>query len=173
MPATAAPPRTADFIIPPLRRAIAYGELLVKDIPADQFAHMPHPTMNHPAFNIGHLSLYPNRVFTLLGQPKGVVEKPGYSGLFQAGVQCVEQDGRYPHKDEIVGNYLERYNTIATVLADVSDETFQHENPLEGRLKELFPFVGSAVNFLLIGHHMSHLGQISAWRRAVGLPSVF
>jgi hypothetical protein len=170
--ATAARPRTADYIVVPLRRAIGFGELLVKDIPASQFAHMPHPTMNHPAFCIGHLSLYPNRIFTVIGQPELIVEKRGFTELFQAGVKCIEQDGRYPAKDEIVAYYLERYHAAAAVVANLPDEVFQRENPLEGRLKEIFPLVGIAVNFLLNNHHMMHLGQVSAWRRAVGLGSV-
>ena len=170
--ATAAPPRTADYIVVPLRRAIGFGELLTKDIPPSQFAHMPHPTMNHPAFCIGHLSLYPNRIFKVIGQPELIVEKSGYPELFQAGTKCVEQDGRYPAKDEIVAYYLERYNAVSAVVATLPDEVFQRENPLEGRLREIFPLVGIAVNFLLNNHHMMHLGQVSAWRRAVGLPSV-
>jgi len=178
MPATATAsgvataPRTADYFLPCLRRAIGYAELLVKDIPADKFAHMPHPKMNHPAFCIGHLSLYPNRLLPMIGYPNLVVDKPAFPPLFQAGVECVEQDGRYPHKDEIVGYYLERYSAIANVLPDVPDEVFQRANPIEGRLKDLFPFVGTVVNFMLNSHNMSHLGQLSAWRRAMGLGSV-
>ena len=172
MPATAAPARTVDYIVPCIRRAIGFAEKLVNDIPAQQFAHMPHPTMNHPAFCIGHLSLYPNRVFNIIGQPKLIKEKPGYPELFQAGVACVEQDGRYPHKDEIVSYFMERYNAVATALASVPDEVLQRENPMEGRMREIFPLVGIAVNFLTNNHLMMHLGQVSAWRRAVGLGSV-
>jgi hypothetical protein len=172
MPATAAPPRTADYIVAPLRRTIGFAENLVKDIPAEKFAYKPHPNMNHPAFCMGHLSLYPNRIFTIIGQPELIVEKPGFPELFQAGTACIDQDGHYPHKDEIIGYYVERYNAAAKAIAAVPDEVFQRENPLEGRMKEIFPFVGIAVNFLLNNHHMMHLGQISAWRRAIGLGSV-
>ena len=46
-----------DSIVRCCRVATSYGESLLGDIPEDQFAHMPHPTMNHPAFCIGHLSV--------------------------------------------------------------------------------------------------------------------
>ena len=46
-------------------------------------------------------------------------------------------------------------------------------NPAEGRMKELFPTIGAVSAFLLSGHQMSHFGQISAWRRFVGLGSAF
>lgn len=172
--ATDAPPSTATYIVACLRRTLGFADLLVKDIPADKFGHKPHPTMNHPAFIMGHLSLYPNRIFRMIGQPQHIIdEKPGWVELFQAGSPCVEQDGRYPAKDEIVAHYATGYNAAAAVVAQLPDEVFQRENPMEGRLKEVFPLVGMAANFLLNNHNMMHLGQISAWRRAMGLPSVY
>jgi len=164
--------RMADIMLHGLKRSLGYGELLLKDIPADKFAHMPHPTMNHPAFIIGHLSLYPNRLFTMLDRKDLVKDKPGYPELFQAGVQCVEQVGRYPKKDEIVSFYVERYTAISNFLPSLDDEVFSRENPMEGRMREVFPQIGLACNFLLNNHHMMHLGQVSAWRRCIGLGSV-
>jgi hypothetical protein len=163
--------RMADIMLHGMKRSLAYGELLLKDIPADKFAHMPHPTLNHPAFIIGHLSIYPNRLFTMLGRKELVKEKAGYPELFQAGVACVEQDGRYPKKDEIVAYYVERYTAIGNLLPTLDDEVFSRENPMEGRIKEMFPQLGLAFNFMLNNHHMMHLGQVSAWRRCIGLGS--
>jgi hypothetical protein len=37
-------------------------------------------------------------------------------------------------------------------------------------MRDLFPTIGAAINFYLIGHVQVHLGQISAWRRGMGLP---
>ena len=170
--ATAARPQTTTYFGDALRRSIGYGEMLVKDIPADKFAHMPIPNLNHPAFCIGHLSLYPNRVLNMVGKSALIVDKPNYTALFVAGTPCVEQDGRYPAKDEIVAYYLDRYRAIEKVLPEISDEMLRRENPIEGRLRELFPTIGSAMCFLLNNHHMTHLGQVSAWRRVMGLGSV-
>ena len=172
MPATLTKPTLTDFVLGPARRTLGYAEKLVADIPADKFGHMPHPTMNHPAFCMGHLSLYPNRLFTLIGQPNKISEKKGWPELFQSGVACVEDDGRYPKKDEIVAFYVERYNAIIKTLETTSEEMYARENPMEGRMKEVFPFIGLAINFMLNNHAMMHLGQVSAWRRAMGLPGV-
>ena len=172
MTTTASPPRITDYIVDCLHVALGYGQLLVKDIPSGQFAHMPHSKMNHPAFCIGHLSIYPDRVFQFIGQPELASERPNYLPLFQAGAECVEQDGRYPAKDELVSYYVERHEALAHVLRHVDEEVLQRPNPREGRFREMCPSIGSVVNFLAGAHHMSHLGQISAWRRAVGLPAV-
>jgi len=164
-------PRISDLLLHGLKRSLGYGELLLKDIPADKFAHMPHPTLNHPAFNFGHLSIYPNRLLTMIGRADLVKEKPGYFELFQAGSCCVEKAGHYPAKDEIAGYYVERYSAIAKLLPTLNDGIFDGENPMEGRMKEMFPQIGLAFNFLLNNHHMMHLGQVSAWRRCVGMGS--
>ena len=42
-------------------------------------------------------------------------------------------------------------------------------NPAEGRMRELFPTLGSVHCFYAGGHMMSHLGQFSAWRRMEGM----
>ncbi len=160
---------TAEILSAPLRLTLSYAERLLKDIPAGRFAHMPHPMMNHPAFCIGHLSLYPNQVLRMLGEDELLVEKDGWDALFKAGVACVEQDGRYPEKNEIAAHYFERYQTVLAALGDIDESVFARENPAEGRMKTFFLTIGSAANFYLNNHHMSHLGQISAWRRAVGL----
>jgi uncharacterized damage-inducible protein DinB len=43
--------------------------------------------------------------------------------------------------------------------------------PLE-RWKQRFPLIADAVVHLMIDHESTHLGQVSAWRRAGGRPSV-
>lgn len=154
-----------------LNITLGYAERVLDGIPADTFAHMPHPGMNHPAFCIGHLSLYPARILTMLGRPELAVEKPGWAELFQAGVACVEQDGRYPGKDELIAHYFEGYRTVGAILPEVTEQTLQQPNPIEGRMKELLPTAGAMVNFMLNNHQMVHLGQISAWRRAMGMGS--
>ena len=45
------------------------------------------------------------------------------------------------------------------------------ENPIEG-FRSRAPTIGDAANFLMNSHAMFHLGQLSAWRRAMGLASI-
>lgn len=159
------------FILPCAEQTLRYADAVVKDIPADQFAHMVVPNLNHPAFNIGHLSMYPDRMLGILGRPELASPKAGWDTLFLAGCPCVEQDGRYPAKDEIVGRFNERMSVLLPAVKEASDEQFSAQNPLEGRMRELFPTVGALITFLLNNHPMMHLGQVSAWRRAMGMPS--
>ncbi len=160
----------AEYLMHCLRLTIDYGDELTTDIPDAIFAHIPHPGMNHPAFCIGHLSLYPNELLRMVGKENRIVDKTGFLAVFRAGTQCVEQDGRYPPKHEIVHYYLERHQVLCDAIRDVGDDLL----PLMQRSPQLpfkrwFPTVGATLIYYLNNHHMQHLGQISAWRRVVGL----
>ena len=160
----------AECLIHCLRVTVAYGDKLTTDIPAEEFAHIPHPGMNHPAFCIGHLSLYPNELLRLLGRQKLIIDKEGFLSVFRSGTQCVEQDGRYPPKQDIVDFYLERHYVLSDAIADVGDELLDlMERPPHSSFKRWFPTAGAALVYYLNNHHMQHLGQLSAWRRVMGL----
>jgi hypothetical protein len=91
--------------------------------------------------------------------------------LFKNGAVCLDQPGLYAGKDVLVATFFERQRLAIQAFTSADDKTLQAENPAEGRFKEMFPTIGGAVAFLLAGHVMMHLGQISGWRRAMGLGS--
>lgn len=170
--AAPATPNMAYFITQCLQRSIGFAEKLVADIPPEKFASKVIDNCNHPAFIIGHLSLYPNRIFTALGRKDLIVDIPGWAEMFQAGSACHDDAAKYPKKDAIVKAFFDAYRRLAEALPGVSDDVLRRDNPMEGRMREIFPKLGTMVNFLCNNHLMMHLGQISAWRRAAGLQSV-
>ncbi len=152
--------------------ALVYTEALCKTIPADKFAHMPGKDFNSPAFNIGHLSIYPVRLLGLLNRAELAPLNPaGWEDLFKAGSPCVDEPARYPSKDALLEHYYKGYRACSAALRTVNDSVLAEPNPAEGRFKEMFPTRGGAVIFLAAGHPQSHLGQISMWRRVMGLGS--
>ena len=83
------------YMAVPAQLTFEYGLMLAKDIPAEKFAHMPHPSMNHAAFNYGHLAIYPNRILMLLGRNDLIVDNPRFTELLgERGVLVWEADGR-------------------------------------------------------------------------------
>lgn len=154
------------------KKAVGYASLLVADIPADRFTERPTPTMNHPAFCMGHLSIYPDRTLPLIGRPELAVERPEWEELFSFRATCEDDRGQYPHRDEIVDFFMERCGVVRDALEGVEDDVFRQPLPEDHPMKARMGDVGSAVNFLLLGHPMVHLGQLSSWRRAAGFGSV-
>ena len=164
-----ATPTTTDFIVHGLNLTLPYARALAGGIDADQFAHLPVAGMNHPAFCYGHLSLYPNRMFGFMGMHEHQIEIPYEEDLFAMGAECVEQDGRYPDRDVILETFFRGYENVCAILPSVDGVVLERELPFEGRLKEMFPYVGSAIAFMSGPHVMAHLGQVSMWRRAMGM----
>lgn len=156
------------------QRALWYGELLARDIPAECFALQPHPGMNHPAFIFGHLSLYSSLLLPLVGRGEAAAnhERPAWQALFGAGAACVGDPHLYPPKDELVGAWLAGYRAVVEGMQTMDDSRLLDVNPIE-RMREKFPQLGTALNFLINNHQMTHLGQLSAWRRARGMGPVF
>lgn len=129
---------------------------------------------NHPTFVYGHLSLYCARFPELLGvaAPEGIRAPEQWEPLFKAGAVCQDDpEGKmYPSWESVLAQYNRGSELLMGVLAHVTDAKLSAETTDPAR-KERFPYVGSLVNFLMLGHPMMHLGQVSAWRRCYGLPS--
>lgn len=168
------------IIAAPGRLTMSYGEAMLKGVEARQFARLAlgkdgKPVQsNHPAWVFGHLGLYSARAMELIGKPVGVCAKPaGWDDLFKNGTPCKDDpEGTiYPKMDQIAQHYLTGYRAVLEALPTVPDAVFQQPNPAEGRMKEMLPTLGAMVTFLVTAHPMSHFGQVSAWRRFMGLGS--
>ncbi|MCA9058205.1 MAG: DinB family protein [Planctomycetaceae bacterium] len=165
-----------NIIADSLNLSLNYGERLLKDIPSSQFARLACPggrsiASNHPAFVYGHLSLYGPRILTHLGLPAPAIPA-GFEAAFTKDAQCQDDPDAtiYPPMEQIVEFFFTGYRAALEALRNATDEQLQQDNPIAGRMTELFPTVGSMHNFYVGGHMMIHLGQVSAWRRMNDLP---
>lgn len=158
-----------------LELSLVYGERLLAGLEKETFGRFAAPggqqvISNHPAFIYGHLSLYASRILTDVGlDPIPVPE--GFETLFNKDATCQDDpDGTiYPEMDVVTSTYFTGYHAARDALRQASDEALQEANPLGGRMTELFPTKGSMHNFYVGGHMMIHMGQLSAWRRMMGL----
>lgn len=156
----------------------AYAQRLLADIPAAKFARFARVggveiRSNHPAFIVGHLSLYPRIVLEHLGVPAGAAEHPpAWHELFRHGVECRDDAGGtiYPPMRELIEFFTAAHAAALDGLKQAGDEALLAANSVGGRMGELFPLLGGMLMFYVSGHPQIHLGQLSAWRRAMGLP---
>jgi hypothetical protein len=170
--------RIGSIIAPGAKLGLAYAERLLADVTDANYARFARPggivvKSNHAAFILGHLSLYPVRATQYLHLPAGATAfPPNYEPLFKFGTECQDDPAGaiYPPLAELKTQFFESYQAAIAAIESAPDEAFAGPNPAEGRLRELFPTIGPALNFYMIGHVQVHLGQFSAWRRAMGLP---
>ncbi len=149
-----------------------YGPKLVADLTADQMVAQPAPAdkspANHPAWVFSHLNVYlPVMQALIKGEnftdPKehafGMLSKPE----LDAGI--------YPDKDELIATFVRGHAEVAELLGNASNAVFDQPVHLE-RWAAVFQTVGVALPYLMLNHENQHFGQISAWRRIQGMPSV-
>ncbi|MFY9252473.1 MAG: hypothetical protein WAO83_03385 [Fuerstiella sp.] len=158
-----------------LKLSIGYGERLLKDVTASQFARFATSNgtaieSNHAAFVYGHLSLYAPRILADLGAP-ALATPEGFEAVFSKDAKCIDDPKGtiYPPMDQVTSFFFDGYKAALAAIEATSDEAFQAPNPLGGGMAERFPTLGSMHNFYVGGHVMLHMGQLSAWRRMQGL----
>jgi hypothetical protein len=72
--------------------------------------------------------------------------------------------------DRLVADFDAGHDAVAAALRETDASILQSEMPVE-RLRERFPQVGVILPYLVVRHEALHLGQLSTWRRTMGLPA--
>lgn len=151
-------------------RNLDYARRLAADIPADQMAAQPFPGMNHPAWILGHLAFYGDFAAKLMG-----LEEPTLDPVFGPRVDNQStpagDPALYPARDELLAAFERGHGRLAEAVAAAGPDQLARPMPIE-RIRSRFPTVGDMLLYLMTAHEAIHLGQLSAWRRAMGLPSV-
>ncbi len=159
-------------ILPTAKLTRGYAESILKNVKPADFARLPNGVQtNHPAWVYGHLSIYPDMLLEMLDRKDLAKPDARFNDLFGNGKPCKDDPSGsiYPAMEAITARYFERTDAAIKALAEADDARLT--KALTDDWAKSFPTVGSRFDFLLGGHSMMHLGQISAWRRMMGLPS--
>ncbi len=143
-------------------------ERLVSDIANDQFSVQPVKAINHPAWLLGHVSIYNDIIAALLRddpfddpweQPCGKNSHP------------VADRSSYPSKDEIITRFSSGVAFACEAIESAPVEVWSAplKHPTWGKQ---FETISPAVTFLATTHLALHVGQLSGWRRAMQLPRI-
>ncbi len=156
--------------------SFAYAQRMLVGIEPSQFARFATVggiavSSNHPAFVYGHLSLYASRVVEQLGGDASSIKPTDqYLHVFSHTAKCVDDpDGTiYPPMGEVTERVLTGYQLAIDALLNADDSLFLVPNVNEA-MRSKFATNGSMQAFYVGGHVMIHMGQVSAWRRMMGL----
>ena len=149
-----------------------YAPKLVADLSDEQMILQAAPAgktpANHPAWVLSHLNVYLPVISAIIDgrdfeDPRehrfGLLSKP------ESGT------GIYPARDELVAEFVAGHQKIDQQLAQADISIFDQAISLP-RWAEVIPTAAVALPYLMFNHENLHLGQVSAWRRLQGLPSV-
>jgi hypothetical protein len=166
----------ASIIADSARLSLGYARRMMEGIPESDFACFAKPggetvISNHPAFVYGHLGLYASRILRELGHDAAAYEPTAaYAELFSPSAQCQDDPERkiYPPMDEILDRFFPGYEAALAAIEQATADQLAAENPNE-KMRSKFATLGGMHGFYVGGHMMIHMGQVSAWRRMMGL----
>jgi len=149
-----------------------YAPKLVQDLDPQQMVAQPAANAdapaNHPAWVLSHLNVYLPVICSIIKGEEFEDPKPHKFGMLSKPVSDVNE---YADKNELVAEFVAGHNQVAELLGNADDSIFAQAVMLP-RWKEFMPNAAAALPYLMLNHENGHLGQISAWRRIQGLPSV-
>ena len=155
-----------DAIITSVGLAKQYGTAMLADLSEAQWTQVPEGLAGHPASVVGHVAAsHGFGVAMLAGQAPALPDR--WMELFNASA-AAQTDATYPSKETLLSALNDYRGQLVDGLRTATPETLTR--PLaDENLREMFPTIGVLIVALLTVHESSHWGQLSAWRRAMGL----
>ncbi len=152
------------------KRNGTYAQRLAGDLDAARWLAQPVPgrTMNHPAWIFSHLNLYAGICVALASAAP--FEDPAEHRYGQKS-EPLPDAAAYASGDELLADWDRLHARGQAALERLGDHITSAPVPLE-RWRALHPTVGDMLVTLMVKHESGHLGQLSAWRRAMGLARV-
>jgi hypothetical protein len=143
---------------------------VLQGIADERMAEQPLPGVNHPAWILGHLAFSADIAISRLGGEKTL--PPAWVSLFERGSKISSARNDYPSTDELLRAVEQGFERARQLAQSATSEQLAAPtaNPA---MKAALPTVREGVAFLLTGHLGVHLGQLSAWRRMIGLAPLF
>lgn len=161
---------TASSILITWRRNGQYARRLVDDLSAAQWTAQPIAgvTLNHPAWVLCHLNVYAPICSAML---RGEAFADPIEHRFGQKSEVGENPTDYPAGSEVLAEFERLHAEAERAMVAAPPAIFGAANPLE-RWRSVHPTVGDMLVTLMVKHESGHLGQLSAWRRAMGMTRV-
>ncbi|MBX3398119.1 MAG: DinB family protein [Gemmataceae bacterium] len=136
------------------------------DIPEEQMRAQPAPGINPPVWILGHI------VTTISVVPKvianvSIVPKE-YLVWFGPTSKLESLPTTPPTKETLLNQLSAVYESVLTEIPKLTDEDLAKPNALKFMTQEL-PTQRDILENLLMTHTMIHYGQLTVWRRLMGM----
>lgn len=153
---------------------LAYAHRLTDGLDDAASVAMPAEGMNHPRWIIGHLGGTADHMAAMHFFGLEKTQPAAWREVFGPVSQPVADASVYPPLVELLALLDERHAAVSAAVLAATPDFFERTCPatLPEGFRQRFPTVGNALLHIMIGHESMHLGQLSAWRRVRGLPSV-
>ena len=144
-----------------------YARMHLEDVTSEQWCEQAEGLGMHPASIVGHVAVNYAMVRMMLGDELDLPD--GWSDLFAGTAAATAEASAYPAKDELLAALADQRGRILARLEAASADDLAQPTPHE-EARKFIPTVGDGLVLVLTIHEALHLGQLSAWRRAMALP---
>lgn len=149
---------------------LRYALVLLNDVTDEQMVLRPGGNMNHPAWILGHMALYYPIIPALLRGEN--FADPADNELFGfRGRGPLSDLTVYGSKESQLERLRDGHEQVAQAILSARESELNRPPSLP-RWAEMYPTVEFMLPDLLLLHENIHIGQLSIWRRAAGLPGV-
>jgi len=145
-----------------------YLERLLAGIPNGQLNHQPAAGLNTPLWILGHLTVSNDYPPNLLGCEK--VCPQSWHDMFGPFSYPHDLPADAPTVEQLLPKFHEGLEHCARVVPVATPEQLAQTNPIA--FLPQFATIGELIAHCLTNHAATHLGQFSAWRRMLAMPSV-
>ena len=142
-----------------------YAKMHLADIPAEQWTVQPEGVSMHPASIVAHLVVCNDFIQAGAG---GRPMLPEAWAKFADSPDAAAEPSDYPSKDELMSAFESTRARLIEILEQATPE--QLAEATDEKMREIIPTQGALLVMSLTIHDGIHLGQLSAWRKAMGLP---
>jgi DinB superfamily len=149
------------------RALIMAATRAVRDLDDTHRALEPAPGLKTAGWLVGHLAVTGDFGRRLCNKPPLCPRE--WRNTFNPGSTPSTNAGDYPPMSLLRETMLAVYNDLCAAFPTVDVATFAVPNPYTPSIGE-YPTAGDFAAYLLTGHLAYHLGQLTAWRAAAGLP---
>lgn len=148
----------------------AYAASLVADLSEADMTSQPVPgrVMNHAAWVLAHLGVYGPILGAML-RSRPFADPMNH--VYGRASKPLGDPSAYPPKAELLRVFTEGYDDAVAAMRAAPASVLAAPTPLE-RWREKRPRLADLCAHILLVHPATHLGQLSAWRRAGGRPPV-
>lgn len=141
----------------------------VVDLEDSQMIAQPNGAVNHPAWTIGHIVVTCQMIGEVIDIRPWLASD--WNAKFGSGSVHVCDSTRYPNKHTLLAAIADAQVRIARAVEALDYAALQQPFP-DLAYRDVFPTVGHALTQVLVGHTANHVGQITTWRRSLGLPAL-
>ena len=139
----------------------------IADIDELQMVAQPNGMPNHPSWVLGHLTFSCQAIGGEIGV--GAWLPTSWSQQFGTGSVPTPDASTYDAKDVAILSLADAERRITSAVKSLNDAKLDAPLPDE-EYRHILPTIRHAVTQVLVAHTANHVGQLTIWRRMMGLP---